>query len=331
MSASAPAAGAGRASLVPLPRRRRRPGLDRISLMVICLGLPLVLYVALVIYPFVQSAYYSMTNWSGFSSGVGFVFLANYARIFQDDVFMTAVRNSLLLALVLPLVTILLAFVLATLVTIGGRSQGQIQGLRYSGFYRVVSFFPYVIPAIAIGIMWGQIYDPSAGILNGVLTGLGLPQFKSYPWLGAQATAMPVTMFVIIWSFVGFYMVLFIASIKGIPAELIEAARLDGAGRIRTAVSVTIPQIAGSIQTAYIYMGIVALDAFVYMQALNPGGGPNNSTLVMSQQLFTTAFAKGQFGVACAMGVVVALATLLFSGLVFLVVRLLRGGSDRVA
>ena len=77
-------------------------------------------------------------------------------------------------------------------------------------------------------------------------------------------------------------------------------------------------------------MGILALDAFVYMAALNPGGGPNNSTLVMSQQLFTTAFTKGQFGLACAMGVVLALVTLAFAGIVFLVNRI-TGGTNEVA
>ena len=90
---------------------------------------------------------------------------------------------------------------------------------------------------------------------------------------------MPASMFVIIWSFVGFYMVLFVAAIKGVPAEIYEAARIDGAGRFRTAVSITLPLIRDNVQTAYIYLGITALDAFVYMQALNPGGGPDNSTL----------------------------------------------------
>jgi N-acetylglucosamine transport system permease protein len=74
-------------------------------------------------------------------------------------------------------------------------------------------------------------------------------------------------------------------------------------------------------------MGILALDAFVYMAVLNPGGGPNNSTLVMSQRLLTTAFTKGQFGLACAMGVVLAVVTLIFSALVFTVNRL-TGGKD---
>jgi N-acetylglucosamine transport system permease protein len=135
-------------------------------------------------------------------------------------------------------------------------------------------------------------------------------------------------MFVMIWGFVGFYMVLFIAAIRGIDPELFEAVRIDGAGRFRTAISLTIPLIRDNVQTAYIYLGIAALDGFVYMQALNPGGGPQNSTLVMSQQLFTTAFAKGQFGYATAMGVVLAAVTLLFSAIVF-VVNAATGGRDR--
>ncbi len=88
------------------------------------------------------------------------------------------------------------------------------------------------------------------------------------------------------------------------------------------------PLIRDNVQTAWIYLGILALDAFVYMAALNPGGGPNNSTLVMAQQLFTTAFTKGQFGVACAMGVVMAAVTLAFAAVVFIVNRLLGGKED---
>ncbi|RZK75740.1 MAG: sugar ABC transporter permease, partial [Methylobacterium sp.] len=127
-----------------------------------------------------------------------------------------------------------------------------------------------------------------------------------------------------------FYMVLFIAAIKGIPAEIFEAARVDGAGRARTTFAITIPLVRDNVQTAYIYMGILALDAFVYMAALEPGGGPENTTLVMSQQLFTTAFTKGQFGYACAMGVVLAVVTLAYAGLIFAINRV-TGGKDEVS
>ncbi|WP_125612778.1 carbohydrate ABC transporter permease [Specibacter cremeus] len=296
--------------------------------MVVFLGVPLLIYVVFVISPFAQAVWYSLTNWSGFSPKMTFIGLDNYVKLFQDDIFLKAVRNSVILGIFLPLVTIVLSLILASVVTIGGSSRGQIKGLRGSSFYRVVSFFPYVIPAVAIGIIWLMVYDPSSGPLNGILTGIGLKGFASYPWLGDPRTALIASMFVIVWSFVGFYMILFIAAIKGIPAETFEAARIDGAGRFRTLVSITIPLIRDNIQTAYIYMGIAALDAFIYMSVLNSGGGPGNSTLVMSQRLFTTAFTKGQFGLACAMGVVLAAVTLVFAGLVFLVNRLTGGSKE---
>lgn len=313
----------------PQRKRSRRPlTFDRVSFMVVFLGLPVALFLVFVIWPFVQAVYYSLTNWSGFTPNMDFIGLENYQRLFTDDIFMTALWNNVLLAVVVPLVTIVLSFALATMVTVGGSSHGAVRGLRNSGFYRVVSFFPYTVPAIIIGILWTQMYDPSAGLINGILTGIGFDGFASFPWLGDTRTAMPAIMFVIIWSFVGFYMVLFVAAIKGIPAEMYDAARIDGAGRVRTAFSVTIPLIRENVQTAYIYLGILALDAFVYMQAMNPGGGPENSTLVMSQDLFTTAFSKGQFGRASAMGVVLAATTLVFAGLVFLVNRLTGGGQE---
>jgi N-acetylglucosamine transport system permease protein len=315
--------------LGPVRSGRRKLTFDKVSFMAVFLGVPLVIYVIFVVSPFVQACYYAMTDWSGFSETQNFVGLANFGDILQDDIFLKALRNNIILALVLPVVTLTLSFALANLVTVSGTSRGQTRGLKGSDFYRTVSFFPYVIPAIVIGIMWSQIYDPSNGLVNGILTAIGIDSAASFPWLGDERTAMLATIFVIVWSMVGFYMVLFVAAIKGIPAELYEAARIDGAGRLRTALRITLPLVRDNVQTAWIYLGILALDAFVYMAALNPGGGPNNSTLVMSQQLLTTAFLKGQFGVACAMGVVLAVVTLVFAALVFLANRLLGGKEEK--
>lgn len=297
--------------------------------MTVFLGVPLAVFVIFVVWPFAQALYYSMTDWNGFSTEMSFVGLDNFAKLFQDDIFLKSLRNSVVLGLVVPFVTIVLALAVATAVTVGGSSRGAIRGIRGSSFYRVISFFPYTVPAIVIGLIWAQVYDPASGILNAFLTGIGLDGFQDFAWLGDPSTAMPASMFVIIWSFVGFYAVLFIAAIKGIPAEIYEAARMDGAGRFRTAVTVTLPLIRDNVQTAYIYLGIAALDAFTYMAALNPGGGPDNSTLTMSQDLFTTAFRKGQFGYATAMGVVLAIVTLLFAAVVFTVNRATGGGEGR--
>ena len=297
----------------------------RRGFVLVTLGIPFVFYAIFVLWPFAQAFVYSLTNWSGFSDTFDFVGISNYRSLISDETFLKAVRNNLLLAIVVPVVTITLALALATMVTVGGSSAGAVRGLARSSFYRIVSFFPYTIPAIVIGLIWSQMFDPSSGLVNALLTGIGLDQFESFAWLGEVSTAMPVTMFVIIWGFVGFYMVLFIAAIKGIPSELYDAARVDGAGRIRMTMMVTLPMVRETIQTAYIYLGILALDAFVYMAALNPSGGPQNSTLTMTQDLFNTAFKKGQFGLASAMGVVLAVLTLLFAAIVFLVNRLGKG------
>lgn len=309
--------------------RRKNLTFDKVSFAVVFLGLPLALYVALVLSPFAQAVIYSLTRWTGFDASMTFVGIANYARAFTDDTFLIAVRNSVTLVLVLPIVVIGIALAIASLVTVGGPAHGPVRGVRGGEFYRIVLFFPYIIPAIAAGIMWSQIYDPSNGLLNGLLTSVGLRGFASFPWLGDTRTAMLATMLVMAWTVVGFYTVIFVAAIKALPAEMFEAARLDGAGRLRTALTITVPMLRASIRTSVIYMGIFALDAFVFVSALNSGGGPDDSTLVIAQELFEQAFTKGQFGYACALGVVLAGITLLFAGIVFLVDRL-TGGDDTV-
>ncbi|MFB7991377.1 carbohydrate ABC transporter permease [Streptomyces sp. NPDC056002] len=315
----APAARGGR------PRRRKLT-FDRVTFFLAFLGVPLTIFVLFVLYPFVQAIFWAMTDWRGFSPDYEFIGLDNFTKMFQDDVFMKALRNIALLAVCVPLVTLTLALAVAVAVTLGGPSKGPVRGIKGASFYRIVSFFPYVVPAIIVGLVWAQMYDPNAGLVNGILTGLGLDGFDKFAWLGETVSAMPALMFVIVWGLVGFYAVLFIAAIKGVPAELYEAARIDGAGRFRMTLSVTLPSIRDTVQTGYIYLGIAALDSFVYVQAMLPNGGPNNSTLTISQRLFNVAFAKQQFGLATAMGVVLAVVTLVFAALVFLVNRLSGGG-----
>ncbi|WP_156250718.1 carbohydrate ABC transporter permease [Pseudactinotalea terrae] len=316
-------AGAPRSRSGTRARRKARWSFDNISFFLVFLGLPLALFLLLVIWPFIQAVFYSFTDWGGFSQEFEIIGFANYERLVNDATFKTALGNNIKLAIVVPFAVIVIAMIFATLVTVGGRGIGQTVGVKNSGFYRVVSFFPYVIPAVVAGVIFTKVFDPSNGLLNGLLPA-GLRQ----NWLGQVSTALPASMFVIIWGAVGFYMLLFIAAIKAIPAETFEAARLDGAGRLRTMWSVTIPSIRENIQTAWIYLGIAALDAFVFMHILNNSGGPDNSTLVMPQYLFRLAFAQSQFGYASAVGVAMAVVTLVFAGLVFAINRL-TGGSTR--
>ncbi|MDR0283691.1 MAG: sugar ABC transporter permease [Propionibacteriaceae bacterium] len=309
-------------------RLRRRATFDRVSFLAVFLVVPVALFVIFELSPMVQALYYGMTNWRGFSATMDFVGFRNYVQMFSDTKFLISMRNSALLVVVVPTITLVLSFAIAAVVTTGGRSIGRVEGLKGGGIHRVVSFFPYTVPAIVVGLIWAQVYDPSRGLLNGVLKAIGFKQFQGFAWIGQVSTAMPSSMFVIVWSFVGFYTVLFVAAIKGIPAETYEAARIDGAGRFRTAIAITLPQIADTVRTAYIYLGLAAIDAFVYMQALNPQGGPDFSTLTMSQNLYMEAFKGGNFGYATAIGVVLAAVTMAYAGVIFVVFRLLRGKDD---
>ncbi len=310
-------------------RRRRVPSVQRMVFFLVFLGLPLAVYLMFVVSPFVQSFYYSLTNWSGLSPSMEFIGLANYERIFADPVFWTSLRNNLALLIVLPTVTILLAFALAVMVTIGGSTHGGVRGVRGAGFYRVVSFFPYAVPAVITGILFNFIYHPGGGLLNGFLNLLLAPVNAvlslvgaapiadvGTAWLGDQRFALAAVAFAIIWTFVGFYMVLFVAGIKSIPQEVLEAARIDGAGRLRSAVQIVAPMIRDNVSTALVYMGIFALDAFTFVSVMTPNGGTANSTKVVSLHLYQTAFRDGRFGEASAMGVIMALVTMVVAVLV---------------
>lgn len=295
-------------------RGRRRPSLERIAFFALFLGLPLAIYVVFVVSPFVQAFYYSLTDWRGLTSQTTFVGLDNYVQIFTDPVYRTALAHNVILLVVLPTVTISLAFALAVLVTVGGDTKGEIRGIRGASIYRVISFFPYVIPAVVVGILFAFIYSPNGGLLNGLLGLVGLD--RGIGWLGDPRFALAAIVVAVVWSLVGFYMVLFVAAIKAVASEVVEAARLDGCGRFRLAVQIILPMIRENVSTSLVYMGIMALDMFVYVSVMTPIGGTNKSTEVVSRYLYETAFTRSEFGLASAMGVVLALLTMLMAVLV---------------
>lgn len=313
----------GRTALRP---RRRFPRMtaERVLFFALFLLVPLGVYLTFVVSPFVQAFYYSLTDWRGLSQTYNVIGFDNYVRLAQDPVFWAALRNNIIMMVVLPLVTISLSYALALIVTIGGSTRGGIRGLGGGSFYRVISLFPYVIPAVVIGILFNFIYNPNGGLLNGVISLIpGLETSKS--WLGDPRTALIALMAAIVWNFVGFYMVLFIAAIKAVPSEMLEAARIDGAGRLRTALQVVAPQIRDNVSTALVYMGIMALDAFTYVAVMTPNGGTAHSTLTVSLYLYQTAFIDTQFGQASAMGVVMALVTMAMAVVVITVLRRKKG------
>jgi len=282
------------------------------------LAAPLALYAVFVLSPFVQAFQISMTDWSGLTPDMNFVGLDNYDTLLHDDLFWQALWHNVILLLVVPVVTLALGLFFAFMLNVGGRRRkgAVIGGVRGSGLYKIVYFFPQVLSITIVAVLWQQIYnpDPDDGLLNSLLGGVGLGSLQQ-SWLGDPNLALICIMVVMVWCSVGFYVVLFSAAMAAIPKDLYEAALLDGAERGATFFRITLPLLWDTVQTGWVYMGIIAMDAFAVVQIMSvQNGGPDHATEVVPLLLWKTAFRdSSQYGLAAAMGIAMLIVTMLFA------------------
>jgi N-acetylglucosamine transport system permease protein len=281
------------------------------------LALPLAIYGIFVISPFVQAFQISMTDWSGVKGAAKFTGFDNYDKLLHSHEFINALKHNVIMLAVVPVITLALGLFFAYMLNVGGRSRrgAVIAGVRGSSVYKFVFFFPQVISIAIISVIWFNVYnpDPSQGLLNSLLGALGLDSLQS-SWLGDKSLALACIMAVMVWANVGFYVVLFSAAMANIPRDIYEAALLDGANRVHTFFRITLPLLWESVQTGWVYMGIIAMDAFALVQIMSVNmGGPNGATDVVPLRLYQTAFRDSQYGYATAMGVAMLVVTLLFA------------------
>ncbi|MEU9014046.1 sugar ABC transporter permease [Streptomyces sp. NPDC048479] len=284
------------------------------------LATPLALYAIFVIWPFIQSIYYSFTDWTGLSPDFKMVGFDNYSRMLDDDVFWKSLQHSLWFALLLPLVTIGLALFFAFMLNVGGRRRkgAAIAGVRGSSFYKIAYFFPQVLSIAIVALLFQFAYNPNDGAINGALKAVGLDDVQPQ-WLGDPDLALWCVMAVLVWSTVGFFVVLFSAGMASIPKDFYEAALLDGANRFTTFFRITLPLLWDTVQSGWVYMGILALGAesFAVVQIMTVGpGGPDYSTTVLTLYVYQTAFRDGQAAYATTIGVALLVVTLAFAALV---------------
>ncbi len=191
------------------------------------------------------------------------------------------------------------------------RTRQQVGG---AGFYRIVYFFPQIIPAVIVGILWSYVYTPNIGLLNGVLRAAGL-EGLTRSWLTDPGVVLWAIAAVAIWSSVGFYMVIFLASMQTIPTSFYEAAILDGATRWTSFKDITFPLIWDTIRTSIIYLAIAALDFFILVVVVSGGSTTTGARRaeVAALYLYNQAFDSSRWGYASAIGVVLLILTLLLS------------------
>ncbi|GLH98937.1 carbohydrate ABC transporter permease [Phytohabitans aurantiacus] len=269
---------------------------------------PLLLYGVFVLSPYVQAFQISTTDWGGYTADANYVGFDNFTRLFRDDYVWNAIQNNAILLAVVPLVTIALGLFFATMLNMGGRGgKAGVTGVRGTAAYRLVYFFPQVLSVVIIAVVWREVYHPNNGLLNGLLKPLGI---DGPTWLGDPRYAFWCVLAVMVWSNVGFYVVLFGAAMQAIPRDIYEAVLLDGASRFVTLVRITIPLLWDTVQVAWIYLAIAALDGFILVQLMTDGG-PNHSSDVIGLRMYNTAFASDtRFGYASAIGVVMFFLTL---------------------
>lgn len=268
----------------------------------------ILLYGVFVVWPYAQAIYVSLTSWRGLSRDQPFVGLDNYQRLLGDSRFHEALARNGQLLIVLPLFTIVIALTFAALFTQGS------QQVRGAGFYRIVYFFPQIIPAVIVGILWSYVYTPNIGLLNGVLRAAGL-EGLTRSWLTDPGVVLWAIAAVAIWSSVGFYMVIFLASMQTIPTSFYEAAILDGATRWTSFKDITFPLIWDTIRTSIIYLAIAALDFFILVVVVSGGSTTTGARRaeVAALYLYNQAFDSSRWGYASAIGVVLLILTLLLS------------------
>ena len=281
---------------------------------------PLALYAVFVIWPFIQAIYYSFTDWTGLSPDFKMVGFSNYSRMLKDDIFWKSLQHSVILVLVLPLVTLGLALFFAFMLNVGGRRRknAAVSGVRGSGFYKIAYFFPQVLSIVIVALLFQFAYNPRSGMVNAALKAIGLDSVQP-EWLGDPDLALICVMVVLVWSTVGFFVVLFSAGMASIPKDFYEAALLDGASRITTFFRITVPLLWDTIQSGWVYMGILALgvEAFTAVQVMTVGpGGPDYSTTILPLYVYQTAFRDGQAGYATTIGVGLLIVTMAFAAVV---------------
>jgi ABC-type sugar transport system permease subunit len=267
-----------------------------------------IFFLAFVAYPLVFSFVLMFHRWN-LLSPMEWVGGKNFIRLIHDPLFFRSLFNTLtFLSIHIPLqIVAALAFALLLNTRLRGR-----------GFFRGLYFLPVVVSGVAVTILWQQLFSYDYGVLNALLRLVGVGRV---PWLIDARVAMPSIAFMATWKNVGIYIVLFLAGLQGIPRELYEAARIDGARPLRQFLHITLPMLNPTIIVIVVLSTIGGFSLFIEPYVLT-GGGPMQSTLSGMLYIYNQAFSFGHMGYAATLGFVYAVA-------IFLVVTVQRKVIER--
>lgn len=242
--------------------------------------------------PMVFAIALSFCNWDG-QHAIEFVGLQNFMDLAGDKTFKTAFVNTIVYCLGTVPLTLVCSLGLAMLLN---------QNVKFRNFFRTVSFFPYVASLVAVAAVWNMIFSPSMGLVNMVLSSLGVENLPR--WAAGKETAMITVILFSVWKNMGYYMVIYLAGLQGTNPSLDEAAELDGANKWHVFWHITLPQLRPTTFFVTITLTIASFKVYDQMYMITQGG-PGDTTITLVYDIYNIAFVNTpKYGYASAVAMV---------------------------
>jgi multiple sugar transport system permease protein len=295
------------APVVVKPTARRRRQLRDLLTAGLFLAPYTVFFLAFLAIPIVFGFYISLHNWSLFSHNPPFIGVHNYGSLVTDDQWWLTLAHTAVFTAITVILMVIVSLAAALLVNV------KLKGLT---LYRLIFFAPTVLSVAVVGLIWTTMWNTDIGFVNYVLSSVGLPKIG---WLSSPSLVIPSLSFTTVWWGFGLPMIIFLAGLRGIPASLYDAAKVDGAGSFATFLNVTLPLLRPTLLFVLVTQVIAQFQVFGQPLILT-GGGPGSSSYTVIMYLYEVAWhyynlgyaAAIAFGLAIIMGIITAVQFRLF-------------------
>lgn len=285
----------------------------RNGFIAVCVLPAVILFIIFMIVPTINVFKMSLYKWGGFSNNKTFVGLNNFKILFEDPKFFRSFQNSILLIAVVTIITMVFSLLFAAIL-----SREKIKG---DNFFRIIFYIPNILSVVVISAIFSAIYDPSQGLLNSIISIFRGKDADPILWLGDQKLVIYSLVIALVWQAIGYYMVMYMASMSSVPESLYESANLEGAGRMHQFFNITLPLIWTNIRTTLTFFIISTINlSFLFVKAMT-GGKPDGASEVFLSYMYGQAYTNSSYGYGMAIGVVVFLFSFALAGLVNLATK----------
>jgi N-acetylglucosamine transport system permease protein len=264
----------------------------------VCVAPAVILFIIFMLVPTFNVFKMSLYRWGGFSNNKEFVGLENFKKLMSDTNFLRTFQNTILLVVCVTVVTMALSLIFAAII-----SREKIKG---ENFFRVIFYIPNILSIVIISAIFSAIYDPTNGLLNSFLS-IFKGDKNPILWLGDQKIVIFSLVIALIWQAIGYYMVMYMASMASVPESLYESADLEGASHVQQFFSITLPLIWTNIRTTLSFFVISTINLSFQLVKVLTGGDPDGATEVFLSYMYKQAYTNSSYGYGMAIGVIVFL------------------------